>query len=46
MVEDFSPGGRGTGLVEKVKRDIAEGKAVPLEDGFEQARARRNRPRR
>jgi len=46
MVEDFSPGGRGTGLVEKVKRDIAQGKAVPLEDGFEQARARRNRPRR
>ncbi len=25
MVKDFSPGGRGYHLVEKVKRDIAEG---------------------
>ena len=30
----FSPGGRGYHLVEKVKRDIAEGKARPMEEGF------------
>lgn len=27
MVRDFSPGGRGQVLVERVKREIAEGKA-------------------
>jgi hypothetical protein len=34
MVEDFSPGGRGAALVEKVKREIAERKATPLADGL------------
>jgi len=46
MVEDFSPGGRGMALVENVKREIAEGKAVPFEEGLEQARTKRNRQRR
>ena len=39
MVNDFSPGGRGYHLVGRVKRDIAEGKARPMEEGFA---ARRN----
>lgn len=34
MVEDFSPGGRGHYLVERVKKGIAEGKARPMEEGF------------
>ena len=34
MVKDFSAGGRGYHLVEKVKREIAEGKARAMEDGF------------
>jgi hypothetical protein len=34
MVKDFSIGGRGHHLVEKIKRDIAEGKARPMEEGF------------
>ncbi len=39
MAADFSPGGRGTSLVETVRRDIAEGNAAPLEDGREQSQA-------
>jgi hypothetical protein len=39
MVADFSPCGRGMVLLEKVKREIAEGKAVPFEEGLEQAAA-------
>jgi hypothetical protein len=46
MVTDFSPGGRGMALVEKVKRDIAEGKAARFEEGLEQAKSRQDRPRR
>jgi hypothetical protein len=42
MVKDFSPGGRGYHLVEKVKREIAEGKACAMEDGF--AGQRKSRP--
>jgi len=38
MVEDFSPGGRGYHPVEKVKRDIAEGKFRPIEEGFAERR--------
>jgi hypothetical protein len=34
MAKDFSPGGRGHHLVEQVKRDIAAGKAHPIEEGF------------
>lgn len=32
MVEDFAPGGRGTALVERVKRDIADGRTTPLQE--------------
>ncbi len=46
MVADFSPGGRGMALVEKVKREVAEGKAVPFEEGLEQAKSKPARPRR
>ena len=42
MVKDFSPGGRGYHLVEKLKKDIAEGKARPMEEGF--AAHRKSRP--
>jgi hypothetical protein len=42
MVEDFSPGGRGHHLVEQVKRDIAEGKARPIEEGFAARRKSRS----
>ncbi|MCX6596865.1 MAG: hypothetical protein NTV70_10920 [Acidobacteria bacterium] len=34
MVKDFSPGGRGMALAERVKRQIAEGRARPMEEGF------------
>ncbi|MBK5292948.1 MAG: hypothetical protein JJE04_14910 [Acidobacteriia bacterium] len=40
MARDFSPGGRGAHLVEKVKREIAEGKARPMQEGFAQHRKR------
>lgn len=43
MVADFSPGGRGIALVEVVKREIAQGKAVPFQEGLEQNRTQRNR---
>jgi len=42
MVKDFSPGGRGHHLVEKVKKGIAEGNAPPMEEGF--AARRKSRP--
>jgi hypothetical protein len=44
MMRDFSPGGRGRSLVERVKREIAEGGAIPFRDGA--AAAKRNEPRR
>jgi hypothetical protein len=31
MVRDFSPGGRGAALVEKVMREIADGKSRPMD---------------
>ena len=34
MVRDFSPGGAGMGLVDKLKREMVEGKTSPMEDGF------------
>jgi hypothetical protein len=40
MAKDFSPTGLGAHLVEKVKREIAEGKARPMEEGFAQRRKR------
>ena len=45
MAADFSPGGRGMALLEEVNRDITQGEAVPLEEGFKQAAAK-HRPRR
>jgi hypothetical protein len=30
MVKDFSPGGRGYQVVEKVKRNLAEGRVRPI----------------
>ncbi len=33
MSKDFSPGGRGERVVEKIKRGIAEGKARPMHLG-------------
>lgn len=38
MVQDFTPGGRGTALAERVKRQIAEGKARPMGEGFAERR--------
>lgn len=32
MVKDFSPGGRGAHIVERVKADIAAGKFRPVDD--------------
>ncbi len=45
MVKDFSPGGRGMALVEKVKREVAESKTVPLKQGLAQAKANREQSR-
>jgi hypothetical protein len=41
MANDFSPGGRGAHLIERVKREIAEGKARPMQEGFAQHRKHR-----
>jgi hypothetical protein len=38
MAEDFSPGGRGYHLVEKVNRQVDEGKYTTLEKGLQQER--------
>ena len=46
MVADFSPGGRAMALVESVRREIVQGKAVPFEEGLEQAETKRNPQRR
>ena len=45
MIDDFSPGGRGMAWVERVKRQVAQGKALPLEEGLAQARANRDQSR-
>ncbi|MDQ2945027.1 MAG: hypothetical protein M3Y27_03655 [Acidobacteriota bacterium] len=34
MERDFAPGGRGADLIEKVDREIAEGKFTSLEEGL------------
>jgi hypothetical protein len=39
---DFSPGGRGMPLLAELEREIAEGKTVPMEEGF--AARRKSRP--
>ena len=41
MVRDFSPGGRGMALVEKVNREIAAGQAIPFAEGLAQDKAER-----
>lgn len=41
MLKDLSPGGRGMHLVEKVKRETADGKTVALDEGLAQAKAKR-----
>ena len=46
MVADFSPGGRGMALAGQVRRDIAEGKAVPFNEDLRQPSARQDRSRR
>lgn len=42
MQQDFSLGGRGMAFLEQVKREIAEGKTRPVEEGF--AKRHRRRP--
>lgn len=44
MVRDFSPGGRGSALLEKVQREIAEGQAISFEDGLAKTRKEKNFP--
>jgi hypothetical protein len=41
MERDFSPGGPGQTLVEKIERDIADGKFAPLDDGLHSRQGRR-----
>ena len=41
MVKDFAPGGRGMAWAEQVKRQMAEGKARPMEERL----AGRGKPR-
>gem|GEM_PF-802720 len=41
MVQDFSPGGRGMTLADKVKREIAEGKTISLLEGCDLAKTSR-----
>ena len=43
MVKDFSPGGRGMPWATQVRRDMAEGKARPMEEVLAEARAKRDR---
>ncbi|MFN7925899.1 MAG: hypothetical protein U0Q16_37720 [Bryobacteraceae bacterium] len=38
MARDFAPGGRGEHLIEKVDREIAEGKFTSFEEGLRQWR--------
>jgi hypothetical protein len=38
---DFSPGGRGTDLLDKIRQEIADGKAGSLENGLSEFRERR-----
>ncbi len=41
MARDFSPGGRGITWAERIKRDIADGKARPMKEGFSERRKSR-----
>lgn len=44
MVEDFSPGGRGMVLMERVNREIAQGKTSPLQKIRSRAKANPHQP--
>ncbi len=44
MEQDFSPGGRGMALLEEAEADVHEGRAKPLDEFLEEARARRKQP--
>lgn len=46
MAADFSPGGRGAALIEKLKRDLGQGQSTPLEEGLREAQAEQRRPSR
>jgi hypothetical protein len=43
MAEDFSPEGRGRALIETVKGEIAEGKAVAFKEGHAGVRRHEHR---
>ena len=45
MVKDFSAGGRGMDLIEKVKREVAGGKTSPIQEGRALAKAQREQSR-
>ena len=45
MVKDFSPGGRGMALVERMKREIADGNTTPLQEGRAAAESQCERSR-
>lgn len=46
MVADFSPGGRGMDLVDRVSRAVSQGQAIPFREGLKQSVASRKSPRR
>lgn len=46
MAEDFAPGGRGWALVDRVMREAAEGKTMPITEGRTRAKASREQPQR
>ncbi len=41
IVKDFSPGGRGAAWAERVKREVAEAKARPFDEGLAGVKAKR-----
>lgn len=45
MARDFSSGGRGMALVEKVKHEVGEGKTASLREGLATAENQRRRSR-
>jgi len=46
MAEDFAPGGRGWALVDRVMREVAEGKTKSIAEGRTLAKASRELPQR
>jgi len=41
MQRDFSPGGRGAKFLDQVRREAANGKVQPMEEGFGERRRQR-----